>query len=74
MEYNSILQKLDQLPDEAQKEIISMLENLITEYTNGKPSNDVRRDEFSFDWEGGLSELDENVTSVDLQHKANQWR
>lgn len=29
---------------------------------------------FKFDWEGGLSELKEKFTSVELQHKASEWR
>ena len=30
--------------------------------------------EFKFDWEGGLSKLKEKFTSVELQHKALEWR
>ncbi|MDP2766187.1 MAG: DUF2281 domain-containing protein [Candidatus Methanoperedens sp.] len=29
---------------------------------------------FKFDWEGGLSKLKEKYTSVELQHKALEWR
>ena len=29
---------------------------------------------FRFDWEGGLSDLKEKYTSVELQHKASEWR
>lgn len=29
---------------------------------------------FKFDWEGGLSNLKEKYTSVELQHKALEWR
>jgi hypothetical protein len=29
---------------------------------------------FKFDWEGGLSDLKEQYTSVELQHKALEWR
>jgi hypothetical protein len=29
---------------------------------------------FKFDWEGGLSEIQEKFTSVELQHKALEWR
>lgn len=28
---------------------------------------------FKFDWEGGLSNLKEKCTSVELQHKALEW-
>ena len=29
---------------------------------------------FKFGWEGGLSEIREKVTSVELQHKSLEWR
>ncbi len=29
---------------------------------------------FSFSWEGGLKELKNEYTSVELQHKALEWR
>jgi len=29
---------------------------------------------FSFSWEGGLKELKNEYTSVELQHKAMEWR
>ena len=29
---------------------------------------------FRFDWEGGLSEIRGKFTSVELQHKALEWR
>ncbi|KAF5426749.1 hypothetical protein C5S42_06750, partial [Candidatus Methanomarinus sp.] len=29
---------------------------------------------FVFDWEGGLLEVQENFTSVELQHKSMEWR
>jgi len=33
-----------------------------------------KRAGFRFDWEGGLSELKNTVTSVQLQHKSSEWR
>ena len=29
---------------------------------------------FKFEWEGGLKELKNEYTSVELQHKASEWR
>ncbi len=29
---------------------------------------------FKFDWEGGLSEIRDKFTSIQLQHKALEWR
>lgn len=34
----------------------------------------IDKSKFSFDWEGGLSKLKDNFTSVELQHKAMEWR
>ncbi|MDR9769406.1 MULTISPECIES: hypothetical protein [Acetomicrobium] len=31
-------------------------------------------DSFKFDWEGGLSDANIKISSVDLQHKALDWR
>jgi len=31
-------------------------------------------DLFKFSWEGGLADLSEQYTSVELQHKAAEWR
>ena len=33
-----------------------------------------RKNKFTFKWEGGLSELKGQFTSVELQHKALEWR
>ena len=35
---------------------------------------EIRAKSFKFDWEGGLSELREKFTSVELQHRALEWR
>ncbi len=35
---------------------------------------DIEMKKFKFDWEGGLSEVKEKFTSVELQHKASEWR
>lgn len=29
---------------------------------------------FKFDWEGGLADVYGDMTSVELQHKAMEWR
>ncbi len=32
------------------------------------------KDLFKFSWEGGLSDISEQYTSVELQQKATEWR
>lgn len=34
----------------------------------------AKKSKFKFDWEGGLSNLKEKYTSVELQHKALECR
>jgi len=33
-----------------------------------------KKGEFKFDWEGSLKEVKDKFTSVELQHKALEWR
>jgi len=41
---------------------------IMKQYKGGK------KEKFTFDWAGGLSDLKEKYTSVELQHKAMEWR
>ena len=67
---NEIEQKIGQLPEDVKKHLIDYIEFLAKKYSS-KPTQE---DEFRFDWEGGLSELKDKYTSVELQHKALEWR
>lgn len=58
------------LPEMAAQEIMTFFE-----YSKFKYSKAPRRKKnFSFLWEGELSEFCNKNTSVELQHKANEWR
>ncbi len=61
--------KLEDLPEDIKKEIIDYIEFLVQKYVQKE-----KKEKFSFDWEGGLAELKEKYTSVELQHKASEWR
>ena len=65
-----IEQKVKGLPYDLKREILDYMEFLVIKY---KPRGTKHR-EFKFDWEGGLSDLKERFTSVELQHKALEWR
>jgi hypothetical protein len=39
-----------------------------------KHHTEEKKGKLTFDWEGGLSDLKEKYTSVELQHKAMEWR
>jgi len=52
------------------KELEEKVNLLVSKYKE----REVIGGKFRFDWEGGLSELKEKFTSVELQHKALEWR
>ena len=58
--------KIQELPDEIKREVLDYTEFLLIKYKSNKPKSK----KFKFDWEGGLSELRSEFTSVELQHKA----
>lgn len=61
--------KIEELPIDLKKEVLDYIEFLLQKY-----SKKVKKEKFRFDWEGGLSELKDKFTSVELQHKALEWR
>jgi hypothetical protein len=62
--------KINQLPDHIKPEVIDYIEFLLNKYGSKK----VKKSKFKFDWEGGLAKLKNKYTSVELQHKALEWR
>ncbi len=64
-----IKEKIAALPDTLQKEILDYIDFLLQKY-DIEPSEK----QFNFAWEGGLSDLKNNYTSVELQHKISEWR
>ncbi|MBI5746333.1 MAG: DUF2281 domain-containing protein [Nitrospirae bacterium] len=61
--------KIEELPTDLKKEVFDYIEFLLQKY-----SKRIKKEKFRFDWEGGLSELKDKCTSVELQHKALEWR
>ncbi|WP_456477927.1 DUF2281 domain-containing protein [Geoglobus ahangari] len=62
--------KIRELPENLRREVLDYIEFLIKKYR-------IREDKskkFRFDWEGGLAEMRDKFTSVELQHKALEWR
>jgi hypothetical protein len=72
MDTNIILNKFQSLPIKAQQELVDFLEFLSSKYNKQKKA--TNKSNFSFNWEGGLSDLKNQFTSVDLQHQVNNWR
>ena len=71
MREQNITSQLEELPEDLKKEVLDYIEFLILKYH--RPVT-VKKEGFLFDWEGGLSELKNRYTSVELQHKAMEWR
>ena len=67
---DQILVKIRELPDELKREVLDYTEFLLKKYKDRKTD----AEKFSFDWEGGLSDIGEDITSVELQHRALEWR
>ncbi|MBU1627217.1 DUF2281 domain-containing protein [bacterium] len=70
MKDKEIETKLQELPDELKEEVFNYIEVLIKSYKLKKS----KQGKLKFDWEGGLSELKGEYTSIELQHKALGWR
>lgn len=64
----SVHRMIDDLPPELREEAIHYIEELARR--KKKPA--ARK--FSLTWAGGLSHLKGSTTSVELQHKAREWR
>jgi len=62
--------KIRKLPEDLRKEVLDYIEFLLKKCKREK----IESRKFKFDWEGGLSEIREKFTSVELQHKAVEWR
>ena len=62
--------KIQALPEDLRKEVLDFIEFLLGKYKSGRGK--IRK--LKFDWEGGLSEIGKQYTSVELQHKALTWR
>ena len=69
MKSHIIRTMLEELPEDLEEEVLLHIQSLLQK--NGRTSKKKR---FRFNWEGGLSDLREKYTSVELQHKASEWR
>ena len=65
-----IAHKMGELPEDLRREVLDYMEFLLKKY-RGK---EIKAKKFNFDWENGLSELKNDFTSVELQHRANELR
>lgn len=69
MDIQKIEKKIRYLPPHLKRQVNDYIDFLSKKYDVQTINN-----KFNFNWEGGLADLDEKFTSVDLQHKASEWR
>ncbi len=69
MQKQAVREKFNTLPQDLQKEVLDYIEFLLKKH--GAKNKGTK---FKFNWAGGLSELKNKYTSVELQHKAKEWR
>ncbi len=69
MSARELAELFEELPAEARSQIERLAEKLRA--ARRAPS---ANDDYSFDWAGGLKEFRDQYTSVELQHKASEWR
>ena len=74
MTISEIENKIKKLPDHLIPEVIDYIEFLTKKYGRKRSNKNKNQNKFKFDWEGGLSELKDQYTAVELQHKALAWR
>lgn len=72
-----IEQKIDvmvhNLPLHLKREVLDYVEFLLNKYPE-HPKAVAAEKKFRFNWEGGLAEIKDKMTAVELQHKAMEWR
>ena len=66
MEKSTFIRDFEKMPKEIQDKILAYVNSILKK--EDKPTGEKMK----FDWQGGLKGCEE--TSVELQHKANEWR
>jgi len=70
MSKNVLIAKYEALPATAQKQVETFIE-LLSKTTSAKSAHSANR-RFKFDWAGGLTDLKDRFTAVELQHRLNE--
>ena len=72
MSKHTLIAKYETLPATAQKQVETFIE-FLSRTTHPKPTRATKR-RFKFDWAGGLADLKDRFTAVELQHHLNELR
>jgi hypothetical protein len=72
-----LVNRFQSLPSKAQDEVADFVEFISMKYIPSIKKAKKKSDKpngFSFNWEGAISDYKNQYSSVELQHKANEWR
>jgi len=61
--------KIKQLTSEEKEQVIKFIDEILS-----KKSIDSSNRKLTFEWAGGLADLKDQYTSVELQKQINEWR
>jgi hypothetical protein len=73
MELSSFVEDFENLPKSIQRQLIEYADFLVAKSKRNRKSKKAGHN-FTFSWENGLSDLKDQYTSVELQHKINELR
>lgn len=69
MNTQQINEKFESLPYYLKKEVLDYIEFLTKRHKIRS-----KKEPFSFSWEGGLKDIKDRISSVELQHKVREYR
>ena len=72
-----LINRFQKLPSTAQQEVADFIEFISIKYLPTSKLTKRKSKEspdFKFNWEDSISEYKKHYSSVELQHKANEWR
>jgi hypothetical protein len=72
MSKDALIAKYETLPAPAQKQVETFIE-FLSQTSSPKPARSPKR-RFKFGWAGGLADLKDQFTAVELQHHLNEMR
>jgi hypothetical protein len=72
MSKSALIAKYEALPVPAQRQVEAFIE-FLAKASSPKSTKPAKR-RFNFDWAGGLEDLKDQFTAVELQHRINEWR
>jgi hypothetical protein len=77
MDSTSLMSEFQKLPSSAKQEVADFIEFISFKYlpaskVGKKKSKNIQ--DFKFNWENSISEYKKEFSSVELQHKATEWR